>query len=227
MKQRARLLHFRGCPNVEQARKNLTEAFRRVNTKAEWAETDVQSEDCPPQWRGFPSPSILVDERDVATGDSSRTGSSACRFGGAPKVEQIANALHGRSWLASLTALPAAAIAFVPASFCPACVPALAGLLGAVGLGAYGERLLAPVTAALLLVALGGLAVQARRARDFRPLAVGALGAAVMYAGQFLLGSPIFKWSGSAVLVGASLWNVLPGFGTAGGKACATCVKRS
>lgn len=97
MKQRVNLLHFQGCPNVEQARRNLTEAFRRVGAEAEWAETDVQSEDCPPHWRGFPSPSILVDGRDVATGDSARTGSSACRFGGAPSVEQITNALNSRS----------------------------------------------------------------------------------------------------------------------------------
>lgn len=217
------MLYFDGCPNVGEAKKNLQEAFRRAGRKPEWAEIDLKSASCPSGWRGFPSPTVLVGESDVASGESRREGAPSCRFGGAPSSEQIEAALKRRSWLTSLAAVPAAAISLVPVSLCPACYPALAGLIGALGLGAYGERLLAPLTAALLLVALGGLVFQGRRTGDYRSLAAGALGAAAMYAGQFVVGSALLKGLGIALLVGASIWNVIPGMKRTGGKNCSAC----
>lgn len=219
------LLYFDGCPNVGEAKKNLQEAFRRVGRKPEWTEIDLKSASCPSGWQGFPSPTVLVGEADVATGERRRDGAPSCRFGGAPSSKQIEAALKRRTWLASFAAVPAAAIAMVPASLCPACYPALAGLIGAVGLGAYGERLLAPLTAALLLVALGGLMFQGRRTGDYRSLAAGALGAAAMYAGQFVVGSALLKGLGIALLVGASIWNVIPRMKGSGGKNCPACKK--
>lgn len=217
------LLYFDGCPNVGEAKKNLQEAFRRAGRKPEWTEIDLNSVGCPPVWQGFPSPTVLVGEADVATGETRREGAPSCRFGGAPSPGQIEAALTRRSGLASFATVPAAAIALVPASFCPACYPALAGLIGALGLGAYGERLLAPLTAVLLLVALGGLAFQGRRRGDYRSLAAGALGAAAMYAGQFIVGSVLLKGLGIAFLVGASIWNVIPRLKGPGRGNCPDC----
>lgn len=94
MKSNVRLLYFQGCPNVEEARRNLAQALQRMGRPPEWTETDVQGDDCPPEWRGFPSPTVLVDGRDVATGESSRTGAAACRFGGPPSVELIVERLR-------------------------------------------------------------------------------------------------------------------------------------
>lgn len=94
MKFNVRLLYFQGCPNVEEARRNLAQALQRMSRPPEWTETDVQGDDCPPEWRGFPSPTVLVDGRDVATGEVFRTGSAACRLSGTPSVEQIVEGLR-------------------------------------------------------------------------------------------------------------------------------------
>ena len=139
----------------------------------------------------------------------SAAGSSSCRCGGAPGAPQIAAAVKRRALWASCAALPAAVVGLLPAAFCPACYPALAGLLGALGLGATAEKSLAPVTAILLLLALLGLTYQAKRNRNYRPLALGALGAVAIYAGQFLLASAMIKLSGIVVLMAASFWNIL------------------
>ncbi|HVA67092.1 MAG TPA: MerC family mercury resistance protein [Elusimicrobiota bacterium] len=223
MKPRIQLLYFEGCPNVEKARQNLKIALSRAGLAATWEEIDIRAENAPNKWRGFSSPTVLINGRDIATGAAEAEGSGACRFGGAPGIDLIAERL-GRpsgSWPAAAGALPALAAGFLPVGFCPACYPAWAGLLGALGLGAYGDKLLAPLTALLLLAALGGLAFQGRRSGNYRPLLFGTAGAALMYAGQFMVGSAALRWFGIVLLVGASFWNVIPRL--KGGKSCPAC----
>lgn len=120
----------------------------------------------------------------------------------------------------SLLALPAAIVGLAPVGFCPLCYPALMGLLGAIGLGAYAQRLLAPLTIVLLVVALAALAWEARKSRDYRALPLGVLGAAAIYGGQFILASSPVKLLGVALLIMASFWNLFPWF-KRGGKRCA------
>lgn len=223
MTARVQLLYFDGCPNVELARENVRKAFGLSRLEPEWREVDLRSPDCPASLRGFPSPSVLVDGREVGTGRTEAGSPASCRLGGLPSADQIARALRRRSWSAAAASAPAALIGSLPASFCPACYPALAGLLGALGLGAYGELLLAPLTAALLLVALGGLLFQAKRTGDYRAFSAGAVGAAGVYAGQFLLVSTPLKLAGVAILVGASLWNVVPKITGRSERACPAC----
>jgi len=94
MEQRqVRLLYFAGCPNVEQARANLRDALGRSGLAERWEETDLQGPDCPEGWKGFPSPTVLVDGADVVSGARTQAGTSSCRFGGAPGAERIAAAL--------------------------------------------------------------------------------------------------------------------------------------
>lgn len=209
MSRDMRLLYFKGCPNVEQARANMRAAMTEAGLTPTWEETDLEAADCPERWKGFPSPTVLMDGADIVSGATVQAGSTSCRFGGAPGIPRIAQAINRRSWLPALSALPAAIVSLLPAAFCPACYPALAGLFGAIGLGAFAERLLAPLTAMLLLIALAGLAYQGRRGGGYRPLAAGALGAAAMYAGQFLIGSSPLKIAGIVLLIAASFWNVL------------------
>jgi hypothetical protein len=221
MSVEVRLLSFEGCPNVERAREALRAALPLAGLPARWEETDLLSPDCPGRWRGFPSPTILVDGADAVTGERRRAGTSSCRVGAVPDAETIARALKARSRsLASLAALPAAAAGLLPIGFCPACYPAWAGLLGALGLGAVPERVLAPLTAALLILAVGGLAYQARRRGGYGALAAGVLGCAALYAGRFWADSWILKDLGIALLIGASLWNVLPDRKSASCPAC-------
>lgn len=225
MTRDVRLLYFKNCPNADAARSSLRAALAQAGLPIRWVETDIEAPDCPPNLRAFPSPTILVEGRDVSGGEHALGGAGACRLGGAPSPEAISRGLSDRSWLGSAAALPAALIALLPATFCPFCIPALGGLLGALGLGAFADRILAPLTLALLVVALGGLALQARRRGDYRPLIAGAIGAVALFAGQFFLESTLLKGLGIAVLVGASLWNVMPRRQTAGEGHCSACAK--
>jgi len=90
------LLYFEGCPNVEEARENLKTALSRADLALTWVETDLRSGNAPKKWRGFPSPTILINGRDIATGRGFARGAESCRFGGAPSVAQIAAALGVR-----------------------------------------------------------------------------------------------------------------------------------
>lgn len=220
-----RLLYFKNCPNVDAARSNLRAALAQAGLPVHWIETDIEAPDCPSDLMTFPSPTVLVEGRDVSGGGHGQGGAGACRLGGAPSAKAISRVLNDRSWLGSAAALPAALIGLLPATFCPFCIPALGGLLGALGLGAFAGRILAPLTLALLAVALSGLAFQARRRGDYRPLIAGAAGAAAIFAGQFFIESALLKGLGIAALIGSSLWNVMPRRQTAGEGHCSACAK--
>lgn len=224
MNRQIRLLYFKDCPHVEQAREHLREALSRAGLAHRWDETDTRSSDCPERWKGFPSPTVLVDGADIVSGSRAQPGSGSCRMDGAPTSKQIGAALAAdKSRYAGLSALPAAAAGALPASFCPACYPALAGFVGSLGLGASADRIIAPLTIALLLIALAGLGFQASRNRNYWPLAAGAAGAAAMYAGQFVLALPAVKIGGIALLVAASFWNVIPKLRKRTGHDCPAC----
>jgi len=91
------ILYFPGCPNVPAARDQLRRALEEVGKPAEWSERDVTASETPPELRGYGSPTILVDGRDV-TGDSA-SGAASCRLylgsdvPGVPALETIKAAL--------------------------------------------------------------------------------------------------------------------------------------
>lgn len=225
MKPDVHLLYFEGCPNVGKARENLRAALAQARLPVHWTEIDLHSPESPSGWRGFPSPTVLIDGKDVVSGAESSTAASSCRFGGAPDAGTIAAKLRDHSWLASLATVPAAVMGMFPTLICPACYPAVAGFLGAVGLGAIADdRMIAPVTGSCLAIALAGLAYQAWRKREVGPLLLGFVGAAGIYAGLFMLNSSALKAAGIAVLIAASLWNVMSKR-NAGKDSCPACVQ--
>ena len=71
------LLYFPDCPNVGAAREQLRRALSIAGLSSTWTEHDVTAAECPSRVRGYGSPTILVDGRDVA-GGSPGDGSS-CR----------------------------------------------------------------------------------------------------------------------------------------------------
>ena len=77
------LLYFAGCPNVEEARRNLKAAA------VAWTEVDIQSQTAPKHLRGFPSPTVLIGGKDVVSGAATAEGDAACRIGGVPSVAAI------------------------------------------------------------------------------------------------------------------------------------------
>jgi len=75
---RVELLFFTGCPNIAPARVQLQRTLLLAGLPAQWDEHDVSSDDAPLHTRGYGSPTILVDGRDVSGG--SPTAGSACRL---------------------------------------------------------------------------------------------------------------------------------------------------
>ncbi|HHL40873.1 MAG TPA: hypothetical protein ENJ37_10235 [Deltaproteobacteria bacterium] len=88
------LLYFEGCPNVKEARKNIEEALLTAGVAALWKEADLQSPATPEAWRGFPSPTVLVEGREVGTGRKECRGTPSCRMAGAPSADKIVAALE-------------------------------------------------------------------------------------------------------------------------------------
>ncbi|MCZ7684627.1 MAG: hypothetical protein M5U28_39980 [Sandaracinaceae bacterium] len=64
------LVYDRGCPHVEAARASLERACEQAGLPPRW--TEHSSDDAPPHARGYGSPTILVDGRDVAGAGSGR-----------------------------------------------------------------------------------------------------------------------------------------------------------
>lgn len=90
-----KLLYFEGCPNAGAARENIVRAIDASTLAGgEWEEVDLSLPDAPDGWKGFPSPTVLVNGKDVETGESASEGTSACRLTGAPTVEAILEGLR-------------------------------------------------------------------------------------------------------------------------------------
>lgn len=62
------LVYDPGCPNVGLAREILTTACREVEIPAVWTEWSSDDPACPDYARNLGSPSVLVNEDDVAPG---------------------------------------------------------------------------------------------------------------------------------------------------------------
>ena len=113
--------------------------------------------------------------------------------------------------LGLIAALPGAGASLLPVGVCPACWPAYAGVLSALGLSfLFDEAWLLPLTAAFLLVAVASLAYRAGSRRGYRPFFVGVLAAALLLVGKFLFASDLASYGGAALLVAAVIWNAWP-----------------
>lgn len=108
------LVYSSDCPNVEPARAQLRRALRQVGLPPRWQEWRLDDAHAPRHARGYGSPTVLVDHRDVAGGEPSGCD-SCCRLypgadgasTGVPSLEQILEAIrrdaHNRSDAPSYT----------------------------------------------------------------------------------------------------------------------------
>lgn len=211
------LIHDPACPNVAAARSNLRSAFEAAGLPPRWREFDRNAADTPAEWRGFGSPTILVDGRDVA-GTDAAPGGNSCRVYrtadgrliGVPSIGQIAAVLQKTSapgLKATLAVLPAFAVALLPSMTCPACWPAYAALLSSLGVGFLPTTpYLLPLTLVSLAIPLGVLAVLARRGYGVLPLVLGVTGALLLMVGRFAWESNPLLYSGLVALITASVW---------------------
>jgi mercuric ion transport protein len=222
------------CPNAKTARANLMTALSRAGVAPRWVEHLAGAPSTPVEVRSFGSPTVLVDGRDVA-GDAPASAQSCRRYdgSGAPSVELIHQALRGsadtaggaapRPWLSRAAILPGLGVALMPKVVCPLCWPAYAGVLGAMGLGFLMEdRWLLPISAIFLALLLLALGWRARSRRGFGPLAVGAIGAALVLVGKFALDFSPAAYAGVATLFAACVWNAWPR--RASDAECSACV---
>lgn len=120
-------------------------------------------------------------------------------------------------------AIPGIAVALLPKLACPACAPAYAAVMSAVGLGflTTGPYLLPTVIAGLVL-AIGVLGLRASERRGYGPMALGSVAAIAIVLGKFALEQPGIFYTGIVVLVAASVWNAWPRR-TSGDAPCPAC----
>lgn len=208
------LLSFPSCPNVARARERLVRAFASARLTPSWTEHATGDPMLPPYARGFGSPTILVDGRDIL-GEEASGSAEACRLK-IPEIATLIAALEGngertKGWRLNFATLPGFALALLPKVACPACWPAYAGLLGALGLGFLIEtRWLLPLTTLFLVAALGALAYRARQRRGFKPFLAGVVAAGLVLVGKFHLESALTMDAGLALLITSSVWNTWP-----------------
>lgn len=211
------------CPNVELARERLREALAAENLPLEWTEWDRSAADAPSHARDYGSPTVLVDGDDVS-GEGTSADANCCRvyaggdgIEGAPSVSDISSALRRSDGAASgsntarlgaAAGLSALAAASLPVVSCPACWPAYAGLLSALGVSFVSYTpFVKPLVGVLLLVSLASLGYRARHRRGYGPLAAGAIGAMAIVVGEW--GSSV-TYTGAGLLIAASVWNSWP-----------------
>jgi hypothetical protein len=212
------------CPNVTDARNNLREALAAAGLSQQWREWDRSKPGSPDYARRYGSPTILVDGRDVV--GAAPSDDPSCRIysmdpgrrRGVPAVEMILAALTrargGAPPVAAArayAALPVIGAALLPKLTCPACWPAYAGLLSALGIGFidYTPYLL-PLTAVFLVVTLLTLAHRASTRRGYGPLLLGLVSSGVILASKFAFDSDVATYGGVGLLVAAATWNSWP-----------------
>ncbi len=234
------LIYDADCPNVPATRVRLTQALQAVGLPVHWREWDRAAADAPAYARRYGSPTVLVNGQDAAGAPPSDAPS--CRIyqdnagstRGVPGVELLGAALAQATpagngdkpvnkKLSAVALLPAIGAALLPKLTCPACWPAYAGLLSALGVGFFDYTpWLLPLTLVFLVFTLLTLAWGARKRRGYGPLAMGLAATAIIAIGKFGFDADSAIYLGITVLVGASLWNAWPSHAIAS-PACPAC----
>src|SRR2546421_6880738 len=90
-------------------------------------------------------------------------------------------------------------------------ISAIPSLLGSLGLGfLLSAAYLLPLTAALLLLSVRGLAYRAHSRHGYRPLLLGTVAAVGILTAKFAWNSKMALYGAIGVLIVASAWNVWP-----------------
>ena len=245
------LIYEKNCPNAGKTREALRKALQKMGLREKWIEWERESPDAPEYAKAYASPTVLVNGRDVA-GEPPQKDLSACRLyrmpdgslSGSPAVEMIIEAISkalkennsepgagsskkSKKFAGFLAVLPAVIVSLLPAGICPACWPAYAGLLSALGLGILlKEKYLFPLTAIFLLVAVVTLGYSARTSRKYGPFLLGLVASGLVLGGKIFLQESVPVYGGVILLVAASIWNAWPSKATGGWRSsCPACIQ--
>lgn len=229
------LVYASDCPNIGAARVQMLRAFGLAGRPPHWREWRIDDPACPQRLRRFGSPTVLIGGKDAA-GDGA--ADAACcriyahadgRLVGVPSAEQIAAALSeppaaGRRWRMAALGGPALAFAFLPKLVCPACWPAYAAAVSALGLTFLLDvRYLLPLTVGALALAVGALAWKARERQGLGPSRLALAGAVAIVAGKFAADNAVILYGGAAAFAAAFVWNAWPRRVSAGQGKCPVC----
>lgn len=237
------LIYEQSCPNIQAARVALLQAFSELDLEPHWIEWEVTDPEIPQYASNLGSPTILVDGYDVS-GSIDKGHDMSCRvytdslgnISGVPEVSLIKDAISGnttgtnklkpkKSWILNTGVLPAIGTAMLPKLACPACWPAYAGLLSALGIGFIDYTpYLMPLTFGFLAIALMTLAYRARQRRGYAPFILGVIASLILLIGKFSFNSDESMYVGLAILIGASIWNTWPIKRADDGQLCTSCI---
>lgn len=116
-----------------------------------------------------------------------------------------------RGWKSMLLSIPAILASVIPSMTCPLCVTAYTALLSTLGLGfLMSSTYLLPLTVVLLAVAVAALGFEAMKRGTWGPFVLCLCGSAVILVGKFLFASEPATYTGVALLLAASVWNLGP-----------------
>ncbi len=239
------LIYDSDCPNVSEAKKQLKEALIKAGLEARWQEWERSDPKSPHYVRGYASPTILVNGKDVA-GFLPEDTVRGCRiysditgkFTGSPSQETIASALmgakktigrqthialnRGDGWKGIFAVVPLIGAVMIPGISCPACWPAYAGLLGSLGLGFVNySPYLFWLTVLFLILAVVSLGYKANNRRGYKPFILGVFAAVIVIIGKFLFISNLVTYGGIILLIAVSIWNSWPKRKADSGSMCA------
>jgi mercuric ion transport protein len=242
-RQNVDVLYFEGCPNHQRTVELARDVVAELGVDAAVEELEVKTLEDAVRLRFLGSPSVQVDGVDIDPAARASTAYAfACRTydgAGVPPRRLLVEALgrapastgdqagaRGDGWRRSLPTVAGAVALLLPVGTCPACFPAYAAVLSALGLPfLLDRRYVLPIAAVLLATALSSLAYRARSRRGFGPFLVGVVGSVVAVIGKFALTSDPFLYVGLSVLVAAATWNAWPQK-DASPPSCATCAPR-
>ena len=111
----------------------------------------------------------------------------------------------------TIGALPGVSVSLLPKLMCPACWPAYAGIVSALGLSfLISAKYLLLLTVVFLSITLLTLGFKASRRNGYGPLGLGLLASATILSGKFYFDISQLTYAGLGLLVTASVWNSWP-----------------
>ncbi|MGH9438944.1 MAG: MerC family mercury resistance protein [Terriglobia bacterium] len=111
----------------------------------------------------------------------------------------------------TMAAVPGIGVSLLPKLMCPACWPAYAGIVSALGLGfLISAKYLLPLTVGFLAITALALGYHASRRHGYGPLWLGVVAAAVILVGKFYFDAMEATYTGVGILIVASVWNSWP-----------------
>lgn len=214
------LIYDRDRPNVAQTRASLVKAFTIAGISARWREWERSDRDAPPYVGRYGSPTILVNNADVA-GVAPHERTASCRIYldtdgkliRTPPLHAICSALRTAAADPQGQAKPArglaatagaAGVVLMPKLICPLCFPAYAAVLSAIGLEFFDYTpYLFPIATTFLCIVVALLSIQAKRSGKYLPFALGVAASVAVLLGKFIWDNIWLTAAGLAMLLAA------------------------